>query len=114
MNAQHAWTEELGAAVTVTDASGRIVAMNAKAQATFASDGGAALIGKSVFDCHPPHAAAKTRALYETREAHHYTIAKGGQRKIIHQMPWFERGEFAGFVEISIPIPEELPHFVRG
>ena len=44
----------------------------------------------------------------------HYTIAKGGQRKIIHQLPWFDGGAFAGFVEISIPIPEALPHFDRG
>ena len=29
-------------------------------------------------------------------------------------MPWFEGGVFAGFVEISVPIPDDLPHFERG
>jgi hypothetical protein len=28
-------------------------------------------------------------------------------------MPWFEGGTFGGFVEISIPIPDDLPHFDR-
>jgi hypothetical protein len=28
-------------------------------------------------------------------------------------MPWYQDGEFAGVVEISIPIPDELPHFDR-
>ncbi len=43
----------------------------------------------------------------------HYTISKGGQKKIIHQIPWYREGAFAGFVEISIPIPDTLLHFDR-
>ena len=45
--------EGVGCAVTVTDAEGTIVAMNPVAAATFAADGGAALVGRSVLDCHP-------------------------------------------------------------
>ena len=108
------WIEGLPVAVTVTSADGTIVAMNERSRETFASDGGGALIGRSVFDCHPEPALTKTRQLYETRQANHYTIRKNGQKKIIHQMPWFEGATFAGFVEISIPIPDELPHFDRG
>jgi len=108
------WVEELKAAVTVTDAAGTIVAMNRRACETFAKDGGAALVGQSVFDCHPEPARTRTRALYATREPNHYTIAKNGQKKIIHQLPIFRDGAFAGFVEISVPIPDELPHFDRG
>jgi len=107
------WVEELGVAVTVTAADGTIVAMNRRACETFAKDGGAALVGSSVFDCHPEPARAKTVALYEAREPNHYTIAKNGQKKIIHQLPWYRDGRFAGFVEISVPIPDELPHFSR-
>jgi len=107
------WIEGLPVAVTVTSADGTIVAMNERSRESFASDGGGALIGRSVFDCHPEPALTKTRRLYETQQANHYTIRKNGQRKIIHQLPWFESGTFAGFVEISIPIPDDLPHFDR-
>lgn len=107
------WTEGLPAAVTVTAADGTILAMNARSRESFASDGGGALVGKNLFDCHPEPARTKTRALYAAQQPNHYTIRKNGQRKIIHQLPWFDGGVFAGFVEISIPIPDELPHFDR-
>jgi transcriptional regulator with PAS, ATPase and Fis domain len=108
------WIEGLPAAVTVTSADGTIVAMNARSRETFASDGGGALIGKSVFDCHPEPALTRMRALYAAQQPNQYTIRKNGQRKIIHQLPWFDGGAFAGFIEISIPIPDEMPHFDRG
>ena len=37
-----------------------------------------------------------------------------GQRKLIYQSPWYERGEYRGFVELSLPIPAVMPHFKRG
>ena len=107
------WTEGLPAAVTVTAADGTILEMNARSRESFASDGGGGLVGRSLFDCHPEPARTKTRALYAAQQPNHYTIRKNGQRKIIHQLPWFDGGVFAGFVEISIPIPDELPHFDR-
>jgi transcriptional regulator with PAS, ATPase and Fis domain len=108
------WIEQLPVAVTVTDEEGTITAMNARSRETFAADGGGALVGQSVFACHPEPARAKTEALYVSRQPNHYTISKNGQRKIIHQLPWFKDGTFAGFVEISIPVPDTLPHFDRG
>ncbi len=113
MGNERGWSESVGAAITVTDARGTIVEMNARSRETFAADGGSALVGRSVFDCHPEPAAAKTRALYAGRQPNHYTISKNGQKKIIHQLPWFEDGVFAGYIEISIPIPDALPHFDR-
>lgn len=107
------WIEGLPVAVTVTDAEGKIVAMNARSREVFAKDGGGALVGTSVFACHPEPALTKTRELYARREPNHYTIRKEGKRKVIHQLPWFAGGVFAGYVEISIPIPEVLPHFDR-
>ena len=105
--------EGVPVAITVTDADGTIVAMNARACESFADAGGAALVGASVFACHPEPALARTRELYGRQQPNHYTIRKHGQRKIIHQLPWLRDGAFAGFVEISIPIPDELPHFDR-
>jgi transcriptional regulator with PAS, ATPase and Fis domain len=108
------WTWEIPAAVTVTDAKGLILSMNKAARETFQADGGAALIGTNVLGCHPEPARTKTAKLYETKVPNHYTIQKGGQKKIIHQLPWYRDGAFAGLVELSIPIPGELPHFDRG
>ena len=107
------WVEGLPVAVTVTSADGTITAMNARSRETFAADGGAALIGKSVFDCHPPAAQVESRRLYAQPGPNHYTIRKRGQKKIIHQLPWYKDGVFGGVVEISIPISDELPHFDR-
>ena len=110
-----AWAEGLPVAITVTAADGTITAMNARSRETFAADGGGALVGKSVFDCHPPGARETTEALYASKAPNHYTIEKNGQKKVIHQIPWYDAsGAFAGFVEISIPIPASMPHFVRG
>jgi transcriptional regulator with PAS, ATPase and Fis domain len=107
------WMRELRAAITVTAADGTILEMNEQSIATFARDGGAALLGRCVFDCHPEPARSRTRRLYKTREPNHYTITKNGRKKIIHQIPWYKEGEFAGVVEISVPIPNEIPHFNR-
>jgi hypothetical protein len=43
-----------------------------------------------------------------------YTIEKNGIRKMIHQTPWMEDGEFRGVVEISFEIPLDMPHFKRN
>jgi transcriptional regulator with PAS, ATPase and Fis domain len=107
------WVEELPVAITVTDASGTILAMNARSRASFEDQGGAALLGTSVFACHPEPARSKVLELFEERAANHYTVRKAGRRKVIHQIPWYREGAFAGFVEFSIPIPDELPHFER-
>jgi hypothetical protein len=107
------WLEEFPAAITVTGADGTILEMNARSRETFATDGGGALVGRSVFDCHPEPALSKTRGLYEVRQPNHYTIRKNGQKKIVHQVPWYRDGVFAGIVELTFPIPDDLPHFDR-
>ncbi|MFH1017610.1 MAG: PAS domain-containing protein [Pseudomonadota bacterium] len=107
------WVKGVAAAVTVTAADGTIVDMNPGSRETFAADGGAALIGRSVFDCHSPESRQKLSEFYRTRQPNHYTIRKNGRRKIIHQLPWYKDGRFAGIVELSIPIPDDLPHFER-
>lgn len=108
------WMREIPIAITVTDADGNIIEMNDRSAATFAKSGGRDLIGQKVLNCHPEKVRRQVEQLYQTAEANHYTIQKNGQRKIIHQLPWFKEGKFAGVVEISVPIPEKLPHFDRG
>lgn len=109
-----AWPEGLPIAITVTSADGTILEMNPRSRETFAADGGAALIGSNVVACHVGRAREKTEALFASHQANHYTIRKNGQRKMIHQLPWFDaEGRFAGYVELSIPIPDDLPEHVR-
>lgn len=108
------WTEFAAIAITVTDSDGIITEMNPKSIATFESDGGAKLIGSDVLACHPEPSRTQLASMYKTQKPNHYTISKNGQKKIIHQLPLFKDGAFQGYVEISIPIPDHLPHFNRG
>lgn len=108
------WLKEFPAAVTVCDPDGIVLEMNDKAAKTYESDGGYALIGKNMLDCHPQAAREKLEAMMNNRSKNVYTIEKNGVRKLIYQSPWYENGEYAGFVEISLEIPFEMPHFARG
>jgi len=49
----------------------------------------------------------------ESKKPNVYTIEKLGQKKLIYQTVWTKKGEVAGLLELSLPIPFELPHFVR-
>lgn len=108
------WIKEFPAAITVVDANGTILAMNDRACKAFEDDGGPALIGTSVLDCHPEPARTKLAVLMEKKIVNSYTIEKKGKWKMIYQSPWYEAGTYRGFVEISMEIPAQLPHFVRA
>jgi hypothetical protein len=105
------WKDGVNFAITVCDADGKILEMNAKASATFAKSGGEA--GKSLLDCHPEPARTKLKKMLAAPFTNAYTIEKNGVKKLIYQTPWLQNGEPAGLVELSLELPEELPHFVR-
>ena len=109
-----AWVKEFPGAVTVCDGDGIIIEMNDRAAVTFAEDGGRALVGTSALDCHPERARAQLAGMLASGQANVYTIEKRGVKKLIYQSPWYRDGAYAGFVELSLEIPFELPHFVRG
>jgi transcriptional regulator with PAS, ATPase and Fis domain len=110
----YAWVKEFPAAVTVCDTEGIILEMNDKAEIIFEKDGGRSLIGKNVLDCHPEPARLELVGMMKTRQRNVYTIEKNGVKKLIFQSPWYLNGEYAGFIELSIEIPLDMPHFVRG
>ena len=114
LTSEHAWVKEFPGGVTVCDTDGIIIEMNDKSATIFAEDGGRALIGKNVFDCHPEPARSELKQLMQARQRNVYTIEKKGVKKMIYQSPWYQNGEYAGFIELSLEIPFELPHFVRG
>ena len=107
------WIKEFPGAITICNADGIILEMNDKAVETFEKDGGADLIGKNLFDCHPEPARSKLRDLMSSRKVNCYTIEKNGIKKMIYQSPWYKNGEYGGLVEFSIEIPSEMPHFIR-
>ncbi len=108
------WTKEFPAAITVCDAEGIILQMNQRSAVTNAAEGGLALIGTNVLDCHPEHVKAQLAGMLASGKKNVYTIEKQGVKKLIFQSPWYRDGAYAGFVELSLEIPFELPHFVRG
>ena len=107
------WVKEFPGAITVCGRDGTLLEMNDKAAMTMAKDGGRALIGKNVLDCHPEPARSKLKDLMEKQQANIYTIEKQGKKKLIYQSPWYHQGEYAGFVEFSFEVPFDMPHFIR-
>lgn len=108
------WIREFPAAITVCDQNGIILHMNDRAAKTFEQNGGRALIGLNMHDCHPADARLKTEALLASCEKNVYTSEKNGLKKMIYQSPWYRDGQYAGFVELSLEIPFDMPHFVRS
>ncbi|MEW6030783.1 MAG: diguanylate cyclase [Chloroflexota bacterium] len=108
------WVKEFPASITVCDEEGIILEMNDRSAQTFEDDGGRKLIGSNVLDCHPEPARTKTERLLAAQIKNVYTIEKNGVKKLIYQSPWYKDGKYAGFVEIALEIPWELPHFVRS
>jgi transcriptional regulator with PAS, ATPase and Fis domain len=110
---QHPWVQEFAGAITLCDPDGIILEMNDTAVRTFQEQGGAALIGTNMLDCHTEPARTKTRELLDSRRTNVYTIEKRGQKKLIYQAPWYENGQYGGFIELSLELPAEMPHFIR-
>jgi len=108
------WQSEFGAAITVIDRDFTIVYMNEKSAATNAKWGGAALLGKDIRACHQERSVRIIERILEIGEPNTYTIEKQGVRKLIHQAPWRDHGVIMGVVEISIELPAQMPHYVRG
>lgn len=104
--------EELPIAITVSDKNGNILDMNQKSADV--NSHGEKIIGNNLFNCHPPRAAEILKGLYEMQQKNVYTIEKNGIKKLIYQVPWYERGEFGGLIEFSLEIPKEMPHYIRG
>lgn len=107
---QHPWPNEFPGGITVCDREGVVVFMNQRSIETFGKN----LVGKSLIDCHPEPARTKLMEQLKEPQSNAYTIDKKGQKKLIYQSPWYEEGEFRGLVELSLVIPTEMQHFVRG
>jgi len=107
------WTDGFLGAMTVCDREGIVVYMNELSKKEFNKYEEVGLVGKSLIDCHPEPARTKLIEMLAEPISNSYTIEKRGIRKMIHQSPWMEDGQFKGVIEISFEIPMDMPHFKR-
>lgn len=105
------WAKEMNCAVTVCDTEGTIIFMNEKSRQTFAKHGD--MIGKNLKGCHNERSWEIIQKLLAEGGSNSYTIHKNGQKKMIYQTAWFDQGTVGGLVEISMVIPEDMPHYIR-
>ena len=102
-------------AVTVCDTECVIVYQNEKSVAVNGD-----MRGKCMLGCHNDRSRGIIARILSEGVSNSYTISKKGQRKLIHQTPWYKDAAdgagrtVAGIVELSVVIPEEMPHYDRG
>ena len=108
------WMDSFPGSITVCDEDGIILYMNDASAKLFEDDGGRALIGSQVLDCHPGAARAMLDEMLATQKPNLYTVENDGQRKQIYQTPWYEDGAYRGFVEIVMPLPVDMTHIKRS
>lgn len=108
------WAFGMNCAVTVVDTECRIIYMNQRSRETFASRG-TDLIGHNIMEYHNPRSQSIIRRLLEEGGSNAYTILKNGVKKMIYQTVWHKAdGTTGGLVELSMVIPEEMPHYIRN
>ncbi len=105
------WTKEIDATLIVSDANGMVIEMNDKSARVFEKD--EKKVGTKLLDCHPAWAKPHVEKLMKERKPSCYTTEAKGQKSFVYHTPWYENGEYAGLVEMIIPIPNEMPHYNR-
>ena len=100
-------------AVTIRAKDGTILDMNEKSKKTFLKPGREKLIGENVLDCHPEPARSLLDDMLHHPRTNIYTVEKEGLKKLIFQTPWYDGKEYAGFMELSIVLPVDIPNRVR-
>ncbi|MDE7427225.1 MAG: PAS domain-containing protein [Muribaculaceae bacterium] len=107
------WAMGVDCAITVVDTECRIIFMNERSRQTFASRGD--IMGHDIMEYHNPRSQAIIRRLLDEGGSNAYTIHKNGVKKMIYQTAWHKPdGAIGGLVELSMIIPEEMPHYIRN
>ena len=104
--------EDADVAVTICAKDGIILDMNSKSRRTFLKQG-QDITGRNVLDCHPEPARTMLAAMLDEPRTNVYTVEKEGVKKLIFQTPWYDDGEYAGFMELSMVLPKVIPNRVR-
>lgn len=106
------WSAEIFCAVTVCDTEGNIIYMNKRSHETFDKNG-ETMEGRNLMPCHSERSVGIIKDMLEHDHTNCYTITKHGVKKLIFQTPWHEDGVVKGLVELSMVIPEDMPHYDR-
>ena len=101
--------KEVNFAVTITDKEGNVVYQN---DSSVGVNGD--VRGKNMMGCHNERSQQIIRHLLNDAATNVYTISKKGKKKLIYQTPWYENGKTRGLIELSIVLPDEMPHYDRG
>lgn len=108
------WAASFPAEIIVCDAQGVILEMSDHAIELYRREGGAAMIGRNLYDHHQEPARSQVRSVVKNRVSRlktvMYTTGKGGESKLVCIAPWQQQGEYAGFVLVTLDLPEKLPH----
>ena len=103
------WADDTNCAVTVCDTEGVVIYQNKQSISVNGE-----YRGKSMLPCHNERSREIIRRLLADGGTNVYTIEKNGVRKMIYQTAWRVDGVVGGLAEISMEIPAEMPHYVRG
>ncbi len=108
------WLEGMQVGVTVCDTEGVGLYLNERSARIFKSFGGKSLVGKNLLNCHPEAARSKMISLLKDPRPNSYIMERNGKKTLLHAVPWFKDGKFAGLVEVSIDISGEIPIHHQG
>ena len=100
------WSKEVNFPVTICDKDGIIIATNDKSIESFKEDGGADLLGKNLLDCHPEPSKSKLMHMLQNQLTNTYIDTSNNRKQFVYETPWYENGEYRGFVEILINLPD--------
>ena len=98
-------------AVTVSDKEGNVIYQNDSS-----IDVNGDVRSRNLEPCHNPKSWEMICHMLKDNVSNVYTISKKGKKKLIYQTPWYYNDDKTvptGFVEFSIILPEEMPHYVR-
>jgi hypothetical protein len=107
------WTYSFPAEIMVCDPEGVILEMSAVAVQLYEGVGGAAMIGRNVFDHHDEPSRSQVQGVVARRKPIMYTTEKGGEKKLVTIAPWYQGEAYAGFVLLVQDLPGALPNIVK-
>jgi hypothetical protein len=107
------WIATYPAEIMVCDQDGIILEMSNVSIQIYEKEGGAAMIGRNVFDHHNEADRRKMMNVVNQKRHMIYTAEKGGLKKLISIAPWLRDDEYAGFALIVLDLPKKIPNIVK-
>ncbi len=107
------WIEEFPGLISVCDKDGKILVMNQKIVSLFPDRDGKAFIGTNLLDCHGQASGAQVRKLLAEQKMDIYIAEENDCQELVIHAPWYKDGEFAGLVEIAVPVDLPIRHLRR-